>query len=396
MTAAASPRPRILLLTASVLFTLPSLAALGLILLPPPSWPAWQYALLALEFSVLFALLALLGLVLALSARRGGRGRGPLLLAGANALLLVLALVPPASLWATARAEGARLDPLQYTAGLATTTDREPVTVEYARVGGEPLHLDVWQPSDRDAGDAPHPVVVNVHGGAEELPQSLLPRWDTWLADSGGSRVVFDVDYRHFPDGNWSASLADVRCALGWVREHAAAYGGDPDRIALAGQSAGGLLVLLAAHAEGPDPSCDTTVPEVDAVVAWYSATDGTAGAPPVPWRQRHSPVGDELLESSERMVGGTPQEYPREYEAMSPILHVDSDSPPTLLITAGHDLFVDPEDNRRMAARLTEAGVPNHHLSLPWTEHMFDLNWGGLASQVARHSIEEFLADHL
>lgn len=382
------PLIRRTLLTFSALFTLPGVIALALVLLPPPSWEGWQFALLALEFSLFLTLPALCGLTLALLAR--GRWGG--MLAGANALLLMLTLVPSATLWNTARTEKAPLSLSAYTAGLATDTDREPLTTAYHRVDGDPLELDVWEPAE-PTGD-PLPIVVNVHGGADDLPQSLLPRWDTWMAD--GDRVVFEVDYRFFPDGAWEESVADVRCALGWVHENAAEYGGDPDRIAVTGQSAGGLLALLSTYTDQVDPSCDTEVPDVAAVVAWYSVADGTADAPEVPWRQRHSPIGDELLESSERMVGGAPEDFPEEYEAMSPIHQVTADTPPTLVITAGHDLFLDPEDNRRFVARLDEAGVPHDHLELPWTEHMFDLNWGGFASQITRHSIDGFLDHHL
>ena len=381
------PLVRRTLLALSLLFALPGIAALALVLLPPPSWEGWRFALLALEFSLLSALPALFGLALALLVR--GRWGGTL--AGANALLLVLALVPSAALWNTARTEDAPLDLGAYTAGPATDTDREPLTTTYHRVDGESLELDVWEPAE-PSGD-PLPIVVNVHGGADDLPQSLLPRWDTWLADEG--RVVFEVDYRFFPDGAWRKSVADVRCALGWIHENAAEYGGDPGRIAVTGQSAGGLLALLSTYTDEVEPSCDTEVPDVSAVIAWYSVTDGTSDAP-IPWRQRHSPVGDELLESSERMVGGTPEDLPQEYEAMSAIHRITADTPPTLVITAGHDLFLDPEDNRRLVARLDEAGVSHDHLELPWTEHMFDLNWGGFASQIARHSVNGFLHEHL
>lgn len=378
---------RPLLLTFSGLLCLPGLLALALVLLPPRSWEVWQYALLTLEFSLWLALPALLGLALALMAR-GRWGRS---LAGINVLLLLLALVPSATLWHTARDEGVPLSLSEYTAGLATSTDRDPLTLTYHRVNDEPLFVDVWEPTE--PADEPLPVVVNVHGGAEDLPQSLLPRWDTWLADGG--RLVFEVDYRFFPDGAWEESVADVRCALGWVHEHAAEYGGDPDRIAVTGQSAGGLLALLATYTDQTAPSCDTKVPEASAVIAWYSVTDGTANAE-IPWRQRHSPVGEELLESSERMVGGSPEELPKEYEAMSPIHLVTPNAPATLVVTAGHDLFVDPEDNRRFTDRLAQEGVDHHHLELPWTEHMFDLNWGGFASQLTRHTIDDFLEQHL
>ncbi|WP_017581486.1 alpha/beta hydrolase [Nocardiopsis valliformis] len=387
---------------------LPGLGATALVLLPPVSWGAWQYGLLALEFALFLALPAALGLLLALLSRRprprDTHPRVTLALAGLNAALLAAALAPAVSLWSTARAEGTPLRLSEYTAGPATSADRAPLTLEYAEADGEPLVLDVWEPVE--PADAPLPVVVNIHGGADDLPQSLLPRWDTWLADGGDSetgatgtdpqrRVVFDVDYRFFPDDDWAAPVRDVRCALGWVHENAAEYGGDPERIAVSGQSAGALLALLATYSSDHPPSCDTGVPEVAAVVAWYPGTDVTADAADLPWRLLRSPVNDELTELEERMMGGSLNEIPQEYAAMSPVRLVGPNTPPTLLLTAGHDLFLSPEDNRRMAAALDKAGVPHHHVELPWTEHMYDLNWGGFASQITRHAIDGFLREH-
>ncbi|MBB6118404.1 alpha/beta hydrolase [Nocardiopsis algeriensis] len=373
--------------------------ATALVLLPPVSWSAWQYALLALEFSLLFAALAAVGLSASLLAR----GPARVIAAAANGAVLVAALVPPAAIWSTARDEGIPLDLGAYTAGLSTSTDREPETHVYLRTGDSPvgdpdtpedLVLDVWRPAEHTDRDL-LPIVVNVHGGAEDLPQSLLPRWDTWIADRG--YVVFDADYRHFPDGDWSVPVSDVKCAIGWARAHAEEHGADPDRVAVTGQSAGGLLALLAAYTTDEEiaPSCEGDS-GVDAAVAWYSASDGTASAPEVPWRQRLSPLGEELHESSVQMMGGTVEELPEEYALASPLEHVSPDTPPTLLVMPGHDLFLDPEDNRRFAARLDEAGVPHEHLEIPWAEHMFDLNWGGFASQVTRHELEEFLGEHL
>lgn len=379
-------RPLSLLLSA--LTALLCAAAVAVVLLPPPSWEFWQYGLLVLEFALLPAAAATLGVLLAL-AGRAARPRAAAVLAAANAVALAAALVPPASTWWAARQAGAPVSLGGYADGLATSADREPRTLVYASPGGEDLEMDVWRP--RESGGEPLPVVVNVHGGAEDLPQSLLPRWDTWLADRG--HVVFEVDYRFFPDDDWRAPVADVRCALGRIRETAADHGGDPGRIVLTGQSAGGLLALLAAYSPAGDiePSCPVEHVPVDAVAAWYSVADGTADAPPYPWRLRRSPLAAELDGESERMVGGDTAQY----AAMSPLLHVSPDSPPTLLITAGHDLFLAPEDNRRLAARLARAGVEHRLVEIPWAEHMFDLNWGGLASQWARHELGGFLDRH-
>ncbi len=258
----------------------------------------------------------------------------------------------------------------------------------------------MWEPADRPAGGAPLPVVINVHGGAEDEPQSMLPRWDTWLADQG--HLVIDVDYRFFPPGDWQAPVADVKCAIGWAAANAARYGGDPERIAVMGQSAGGLIGLLAAYTPPGTigPSCPAdgpgAAPAVDTVVAWYAVTDLTRQAPALPWRQRHSPIGDELARSNEEMMGGTPEEKPREHRAASPVTHVRPGLPPTLLLQGGWDLLNAPADNRRFAGRLADAGVPHRLVELPLTEHMFDINWGGFGSQIARAEITRFLDRHL
>ncbi|MEE2046689.1 hypothetical protein Q7689_25475, partial [Nocardiopsis tropica] len=236
-------------LAAACITALPGAAAAALVLLPPPSWDAWQYALLALEFSLVFAVPAAAGLLIALTVLFRGRRRSPrerdgapapgpsagrgrrlaAVAAAANAAVLAAALVPPAAIWSTARAEGARLSLAEYTAGLSTSADREPETRVYLRLdesgeeiadpsgsgapeAAEELVLDVWEPERRE-DDAPLPIVVNVHGGADDLPQSLLPRWDTWLADGG--RVVFDVDYRYFPDPD----LVPVAPTEEWIEE---------------------------------------------------------------------------------------------------------------------------------------------------------------------------------
>ncbi|WP_199742363.1 alpha/beta hydrolase [Streptomyces triticirhizae] len=374
--------------------------AAALVLLPAPSWTAWQLGLLVLEFSLLLAAPCALGAALAWGARRRAR-RTALVLLAVNALAIPAAAMPPAAGWWAAREAGVPVSLGDYlTGGLAVSADREPETVRYAAPEGEELYLDVWQPADHAERDAPLPVVLNIHGGAEDEPQSLLPRWDAWLADQG--YLVLDVDYRFFPPGRWWTPAADVRCAVDWARANAERWGGDPERIALMGQSAGGLIALQSAYIDGelPDSGCPEGdgggAPAVDAVIAWYAVTDLTSDAPPFPWRLRHSPIGDELAASNEEMLGGTEDEAPEAYRDASPLRHVRPGLPPTLLLQGGWDMLNSPEDNRRLAAELERAGVPHGLVEMPAAEHMFDLNWGGFGSQLARAEITRFLADHL
>ncbi|PRY02481.1 carboxylesterase/lipase family protein [Allonocardiopsis opalescens] len=115
--------------------------------------------------------------------------------------------------------------------------------------GEDCLHLNVTTPS-RSAGSGPRPVLVWVHGGSFTSGRA---------AEFGARRmaerhgvVVVTVNYRlgalgllSLPElaGSGTFGLADQQQALRWVRDNAAAFGGDPGRVTLFGESAGGVGV---------------------------------------------------------------------------------------------------------------------------------------------------------
>ncbi len=109
----------------------------------------------------------------------------------------------------------------------------------------------------RPEGEAPKPVIVYYHGGGWVI--------GTLETHDGGCRalanavdaVVVSVDYRLAPEHPFPAPVDDAFAALTWVHDHVAELGGDPTRIAVAGDSAGGNLAAvvaqLARDAGGPD-----------------------------------------------------------------------------------------------------------------------------------------------
>jgi acetyl esterase len=99
-----------------------------------------------------------------------------------------------------------------------------------------PIPVRVYDPT----GDAGAPVVVFLHGGG--FVMGSLDGHDPVcreLATRVGC-IVVSVDYRLAPEHPYPAGLDDATAAFRWVRAHAAALGGDPARVAVAGDSSGG------------------------------------------------------------------------------------------------------------------------------------------------------------
>ncbi|MFB7607734.1 carboxylesterase/lipase family protein [Streptomyces gardneri] len=126
--------------------------------------------------------------------------------------------------------------------------------------GDDCLNLNVWAPwpatgpggegpGDGGTGDGGRPVMVWIHGGSLVHGSSALPVYDgTTFARDGV--VLVSINYRLgiegfgvFPDAPTNIGLRDQIAALTWVRENIAAFGGDPDRVTVFGESAGAISV---------------------------------------------------------------------------------------------------------------------------------------------------------
>ncbi|MFI5962185.1 carboxylesterase/lipase family protein [Streptomyces asoensis] len=124
--------------------------------------------------------------------------------------------------------------------------------------GDDCLNLNVWTPEPGPA--ARLPVLVWLHGGALTRGSSAVPVYDGRAFARDG--IVFvSVNYRLgvegyglFPDAPANPGLRDQLAALQWVHRSIRAFGGDPDRVTLAGQSAGAIsagVLIAAPQAQG-------------------------------------------------------------------------------------------------------------------------------------------------
>ncbi|MGK3089317.1 carboxylesterase/lipase family protein [Streptomyces sp. WAC01490] len=119
--------------------------------------------------------------------------------------------------------------------------------------GEEWLNLNVWTPSTEGAEGGERaeglPVLVWIHGGSLLHGSSAVPVYDGSAFARDGV-VLVSVNYRLgvegfglFPDAPANRGLLDQLAALGWVRDNIAGFGGDPDRVTVAGESAGAVSI---------------------------------------------------------------------------------------------------------------------------------------------------------
>ena len=114
----------------------------------------------------------------------------------------------------------------------------------YRNTGRRAHLLDVYQP----ASLTKRPALLYVHGGGWAVLSKDTHRVMA-LAFASRGHVVFNINYRLGPKDHYPAPLEDAAAALEWVADNAERFGADPERIVLAGESAGANLVAALAYA---------------------------------------------------------------------------------------------------------------------------------------------------
>lgn len=326
------------------------------------------------------------------------RGRWALV-AGAVAVLNLAALlaiaVPVGEVVATTVRAGGSVDPLR-AIGLLQRAPRPPDLrpVFTATADGAPLHLSIWRPG---AGPGEAPVLLWVHGGgwvggSDLAPPAAMTRW----ADRGW--LVVSVEYGLDAPGHptWDRAGPEVACALGRVAAEAPRLGGDPARIVLGGDSAGGqLAVSVAYHAASGTQvsSCGGPVPVPRAVAVEYPAVDladgYTHGA-----RSTVPQLDARWLATT--YTGGSPAQVPERYRAISGTAALTPKAPPTLVLAAGRDSLVPLPGLQRFVTAARGTGVDAALVTIPFTDHAFDVVDGSLGAQAASSVLQHWASARL
>ncbi len=234
--------------------------------------------------------------------------------------------------------------------------------VIYGHKDGMALVYDVLKPEDHNGAA----VLFMVSGGwfSRWQPAQQRVAWFQHLLDAGFA--VVPVHHGSAPRYKVPDAVADVRLALAHVRDNAARFGIEPNRLGVQGGSAGGhLSLMLGLDAQGEN--------RVQAVVAYFPPVDlGNAVGP------------------SERFPA---LDFDPELAAdVSPINFVSADDPPVLLIHGDQDELVSLDNSERLNAALDKAGVSNELVVIEGAAHGFR----GAAQQIAREATVRFFQAHL
>jgi acetyl esterase/lipase len=275
-----------------------------------------------------------------------------------------------------------KLKPIDLTIDVPDTVTVQK-NIEYGKGGDKPLQLDLYSPKERMH---PLPVVLFIHGGGWTGGyRQIYHYYCTKFAEHG--YIVATATYRLANEAPFPAPVEDVKCAVRWLRANAKKFGIDPNKIAVAGGSAGGHLAMMIGYSsdvpelEGKGGNAETSS-RVQSVIDLYGPADLT----------------DEFAKSRKevkRLMGGKSfDEAPDAYRLASPVTHVTKDDPPTLILHGSIDSTVPIHQAEVLVENLKSAGVTYEYDRVEGWPHTMDLD-----ASVNRHCMAkmfEFLDKNL
>jgi acetyl esterase len=272
------------------------------------------------------------------------------------------------------------LDPhearVQYAEMVAAASDDPPsgVSVQDATMpgpGGD-LPTRIYRP---ESLEGPLPILVYFHGGGFVIGDRDTHDIPCRRLSLGAGCVVVSVDYRCAPEHPFPAAVDDAWAATRWIVDHAAELGGDAERVAVGGDSAGGTLAAVVCHLAKQEGG-----PKLVYQLLIYPATDLTGGLP------SHRTLGQGYRLTADLMAwfmkhyfsgGGDKRQW-----IASPLFAEDfTGLPPGLVLTAGYDPL--KNEGSAYASKLREARVETELVEYGGMIHGF-ICMGGLIDAAA------------
>lgn len=240
-----------------------------------------------------------------------------------------------------------------------------PYTTFETADGPRPLRCDLFRPDN----DSIYPAVIMIHGGGwNSGNRSLQVPMAQRIAAAGF--VTIPVEYRLIPEALYPAGLHDIKTAVRWARANASRYGIDPERIAVAGCSAGAQLATLVGVTNGSsrhegEGEYRGVSSEVQAVVSIDGIatflTDSNLQSVKEHIAKKHS------LPVNALWLGGVYEDSPANWEEASALNWITERSAPVCFINSELPRYSEGRDILR--ARYATLGIPTeaHRVGSPF-----------------------------
>jgi acetyl esterase/lipase len=230
--------------------------------------------------------------------------------------------------------------------------------VRFDQNTARPLRLHLLSP--KTESQKPRPVLIYIFGGAFRMNNkdagiaALIP-----FAQQG--YLCATIEYRYSSEAQFPAQLEDCKCAVRFLRAHAAIYNLDPERIGVWGESSGGYLTtMLAVTANKPEfegsGGWHDHSSHVNAACDFFGPSDFLA-------MNRAGSIQDHDAPDSpeSELIGGAIQAHPELVARANPITHVSTAQPipPFLIVHGDADPLVPFNQSELLYAALEKANAP-------------------------------------
>jgi len=232
--------------------------------------------------------------------------------------------------------------------------------VIYGRKFGTALTMDVFQPKKPNGFG----IIFVVSGGWFSGHEAISPVFIKAFLKSG--YTVFAVVHGSQPKFQIPEIMQDMQRAVRFIRFNAKKYGVDPNHLGVTGGSAGGHLSLILGtmggqgKADAPDP-IDRESSAVQCVACFFPPTDFLNYGKP-----GESAMGEGVLAPYKAAFGEipkTPEAKEKFGREISPIYHITSNVPPTLIVHGDKDVLVPMQQTETFLKKCEEAGVKTKFL---------------------------------
>jgi len=260
----------------------------------------------------------------------------------------------------------------------------------YKTVGDVKIEADVYRPE----GAEKRPLVVWIHGGAlivgsrTHVPNQILELC------TRERFILASLDYRLAPEVKLPEIVGDIQDAFRWLHaDGPLLLGADPQRVVVAGGSAGGFLTMLSGAIVKPTPTALVAYWGYGDIDGEWTRAKSTHHGTPIPHDEALAAVGKRILtntnDPAEGKARGGYYRYLRQTGAWSlgvtgidaakepgrldvfcPVKQITSDYPPLLMIHGTEDTDVPYACSADMARELTRHGVKHELLSIAGAEH--------------------------